>query len=128
MNALFGLTCISSAVPGPVQGLKLAFVEDTEEYSESTNTYFLETTITWDLPATPNGVITGYQYSFRGTNDTGADMFSGNTSETSITVNTTVVPYTNYTVMVQASTSAGFGDEAIDSAFSPEAGMPMLYK
>ncbi len=104
-------------------------MENTEEYSRSTNTYLLETRISWVPPtvALSNGIITGYQYSFRGTNDTGADAFSGNTSETSITVNATVFPYTNYTVTVQASTSAGLGDEAMESAFSPEAGMPILY-
>ncbi len=74
--------------------------------------------VIWAPPAVPNGIVSGYQYTLTSTDEGGA---TGNTADTSVTVNVTVSPYTNYTLTVRASTSAGVGCEAVETALSPEA-------
>ncbi len=93
-------------------------MEDTAVYNKTLNTYLVTIEVTWAPPAVPNGIISGYQYALIST-DT---VVSDNTTDTSVAVNVTVSPYTNYTVTVRASTSAGMGGEAVDTALSPEAG------
>ncbi len=70
--------------------------------------------VSWDTPSTPNGVITGYNVTLSGVNlvnsmGIGIDPNSAIVMETSYTVAHSSIPYSDYTVVVFASTSAGPG-------------------
>ena len=86
--------------------------------------YTLIIDITWDEPSYPNGVITSYNVTIYQT-DNSSDVVYSNDSMTDLAVTESVMilPYTNYTVTVAASTSAGQGDEVAITILSPEAGI-----
>lgn len=106
-----------------MQDLFFGFKLETAFYSKLDNTYFIQACITWAPPLEANGVITIYSYSIQ---NSSTIVFSGNTTNSSATVNVTVSPYASYTATVQASTIAGRGEVSAVSTVSPEAGIPYL--
>ena len=78
----------------------------------------------WNVPMFSNGIITGYNVSVYKTVDPGDVVYSNNgiTDLTVTAESVMVLPFTNYTVSVSASTSAGQGEETTTIILSPEAG------
>ena len=85
--------------------------------------YAIDIDITWDSPMYPNGIITTYEVIVTQT-DIGSDVVYSNDAVTDLaaTESVMVLPYTNYTVTVAASTSAGQGDETAFDIVAPQAG------
>ncbi len=93
--------CIILSAPTSVQELTL-------------NVSATEITVTWMAPMMPNGVIIGYNVTLSGVNlvnsmEIGIDPSSAIVMVTSYTVPHTSIPYSDYTVVVFASTSVGPG-------------------
>ena len=86
---------LSFAAPGPPNNVRLV----------STNSTSL--TLSWDVPAQPNGNVTGYNYSCNTTSAAGTG--STTTIVTSI-VFTGLSPFTTYTCSVSARTAPGEGE------------------
>ena len=65
-----------------------------------------------------------YTYSLVETSGAGRIVTDGNTTDAELFVerNVTVSPFTSYTAMVVAFTSAGSGDSVMEVVLSPEAG------
>ena len=79
----------------------------------------------WDEPTNPNGVITSYNVTVYQTDDPNDIIFSDSAvTATTVTESVMALPYTNYTVVVTASTSAGEGEEESVIDTSPQAGTP----
>ena len=112
-----------SAAPGPVGDLTAVFDEAGALYNSSARMYFLEVAISWSIPVDPNGIVLGYNYSMQESGGMGFVIPGMNTNLTLVETNVTVVPYTNYTVAVQAFTEGGFGSAERLVVLSPEAGM-----
>ena len=73
-----------------------------------------------------NGVITSYSVTVYQTNDPSDIVYSNDTLiAPNVTASVMVLAFTNYTVSVAASTSAGQGDENSVTVESPEAGNDM---
>ena len=73
-----------------------------------------------------NGVITSYSVTVYETNDLSDIVYSNDTLiAPNVTASVMVLAFTNYTVSVAASTSAGQGDDATVTVESPEAGNDM---
>ena len=73
-----------------------------------------------------NGVITSYSVTVYQTNDLSDIVYSNDTLiAPNVTASVMVLAFTNYTVSVAASTSAGQGDENSVTVESPEAGNDM---
>ena len=92
-------------------------------FNPTTRMYTLDIDITWDEPFYPNGVITSYNLTVYQT-DISSDIVYSNDAVTdlAVTESVMVLPYTNYTVTVAASTSAGQGDDTAFEVLSPQAG------
>ena len=79
----------------------------------------------WDEPTNPNGVITSYNVTVYQTDDPNDIIFSDSAvTANTVTESVMALPYTNYTVAVTASTSAGEGEEESVIETSPQAGIP----
>ena len=78
--------------------------------------------ISWSEPAFPNGVILSYEVIVTETSDSSVVVHEENVTDTEVMPSVMVLPFTNYTVTVAASTSAGQGAETSTTAVSPEAG------
>ena len=83
--------------------------------------------VSWDTPSTPNGVITGYNVTLSGVNlvnsmGIGIDPNSAIVMETSYTVAHSSIPYSDYTAIVFASTSAGDSGVETVTVQTPEEG------
>ena len=77
----------------------------------------------WDEPTNPNGVITSYNVTVYQTDGSNDVIFSDiAVTATTVTESVMALPYTNYTVAVTASTSAGEGEEESVIETSPQAG------
>ena len=113
-------------VPGPVETLALTFVEETAVYNKDDNMYMLQANISWQPPLEPNGVITKYTYTLEESNNSML-LSSDTTNKTSVSVDVSVSPYTNYTVRVQGFTSIGPGNESVTTTLSLEAGEQAVY-
>ena len=85
--------------------------------------YTLDMIITWREPVNPNGVITSYEVTVTQTDDVSDIIYSDSLTVTSVTQSVMIRPFTNYTVTVTASTSAGQGNPASAIELSPEAGI-----
>ncbi|CAI8003305.1 Phosphatidylinositol phosphatase PTPRQ [Geodia barretti] len=110
------------AEPGPVGDLGASFVETTAMFDSMDNMWTIDIDITWEEPVNPNGVITAYNVTVYQTDDLSDIVYSNDTLTTpNVTASVEVPAYTDYTVSVAASTSAGQGDEATVSITSPEA-------
>ena len=100
------------------------FFNDTgASFNPSSRMYTLDIVITWDEPSNPNGIITFYEVNVTQTDDSGIVVYSNSSLPVpNVTESVMVLPFTNYTVTVAASTSAGQGDEVAINIESPEAG------
>ena len=77
----------------------------------------------WYQPSYPNGVITSYEVVVTQTDDSSIVVYSNSSLPVpNVTESVMVLPFTNYTVSVAASTSAGQGDRSVFIIESPEAG------
>ena len=92
-------------------------------FNSDTRMYTLDLIATWNDPIYPNGVITSYELNLTQL-DTGDVVYSNDSLLVrNVTESVMVLPYTDYTVTVAASTSAGQGDETTIIILSPEAGI-----
>ena len=116
--------CVVSAEPGPVRNITASFVDADSVFDPITRMLNLNIDIAWIEPINPNGVITAYNVTVYQT-DNSSDVVFSNAAVTdlAVTESVMVLPYTNYTVTVAASTSAGQGDETTIIILSPEAGI-----
>ena len=86
--------------------------------------YTIDINITWDEPIYPNGVITAYNVTvYQTANSSDVVYRDGSITNLTVTESVMVLPFTDYTVSVSASTSAGQGDETTVTVESPQAGM-----
>ena len=84
--------------------------------------YSLDLNIAWDEPINPNGVITSYEVTVTQTDNSSDIVYTDDSlTVTSVTQSVMVLPFTNYTVTVTASTSAGEGDKSTIIIEFPEA-------
>ena len=115
---------IASTEPGPVGDLGASFVETTAVFNSTNNMWTIGIDITWEEPVYPNGVITAYNVTVYQTDDLSGIVYSNDTLTTpNVTASVKVPAYTDYTVSVAASTSAGQGDANSVTIESPEAGI-----
>ena len=85
--------------------------------------YTLDMDISWDEPTYPNGDITSYEVTVSRTDDSNDIVYNDDIlAGTSVTPSVMVLPFTNYTVTVAASTSAGQGEGVNITIESPQAG------
>ena len=106
-----------------VENLDAAFVSDGSVFNSMNNMWTIDIDITWEEPVNPNGVITAYNVTVYKTDDLSDIVYSNNTLTTpNVTASVEAPAYTDYTVSVAASTSAGQGEEATVNITSPEAG------
>ena len=114
---------LSATEPGPVVSLESTFSMTERTYEPSTRTYTVDLTITWGEPLYPNGEITSYEVNVTQADDPNVEVYRNNNLEApNVTVSVMVLAFTNYTVTVAASTSAGQGEQVTDIVLSPEAG------
>ena len=111
-----------TTVPGNVRSLQLTFNANEDAFGSTTRLYTLDMTIAWEQPITLNGVIT-YEVTVAQTDNSSAIVYSNTgITVTSVGQSVMVLPYTNYTATVTASTSAGQGDPESVVEISPQAG------
>ena len=114
------LIFLAPSEPGEVGDLQASF-SDTSEFNATTRILTLDLTITWTEPMYPNGEIQSYEVTvYTGEDDVYNDS---SIAAPNVTVLVEVMPYTDYTVRVVASTSAGPGDENTLIIRSPQAGV-----
>ena len=112
-------------MPGPVINLNASFVDASIDsvYNSATGMLNLSVEIEWDEPMFPNGVLMDYSVTVYQTENSSNVVYSDD-SIAGLTVtaeSVMVLPFTNYTVSVSASTSAGQGEETTTIITSPEA-------
>ena len=85
--------------------------------------------ISWTEPAYPNGAITSYEVTVTQTDDSSVVVYNDDMiTDTTVTVmSMNVLPFTDHTVTVVASTSAGPGADTSITLTSPQAGMYTSY-
>ena len=110
------------AAPGQVGNLSVLFNSTGSSFDRVTRMYTLVIDIAWDVPVNANGVITSYEVTVTQTDNPSVIVYSDNVTVTGVTQSVMVLPFTNYTVTVTASTSAGQGDPESVVELSPEAG------
>ena len=92
-------------------------------YNTDTQMYTLDMNIMWVEPVNPNGIITSYEVTVTQTDNSNNIVYTDDSlTVTSVTESVMVLPFTNYTVTVTASTSAGQGDPESVVELSPDAG------
>ena len=93
-------------------------------YDPTTQILTADITITWTQPMYPNGVIQTYSVTVFETANPSNMVYNDSTLiDPNVMTSVMVLPFTNYTVSVAASTSAGQGEEDTVTVESPEAGM-----
>ncbi|XP_064396510.1 phosphatidylinositol phosphatase PTPRQ-like isoform X2 [Halichondria panicea] len=108
--------------PSAVQGLMPEFnIVVPTSYNATSGLYEGMLNISWSEPLTPNGVITGYTYTVKGPTPDTDTVYSANITDTDVTVDASLLPASNYTVTVTASTTAGPGDSLMATVIVPEA-------
>lgn len=95
------------AAPGPPNNVRLV----------STNSTSL--TLSWEVPAQPNGNVTGYNYSC---NTTSAAGTGSTTAIVTSVVFTGLTPFTTYTCSVSARTAPGEGERVTVTSTTNEDG------
>ena len=109
-----------------MQDLQASFGASTN-FNSTSRVHTLDVVITWNEPTTLNGVITFYEVNVTQTDDSSIAVYSNDRLNVlSITESVMVLPFTNYTVTVAASTSAGQGEGTSITIKSPEAGRAVL--
>ena len=119
--SLCTLYVFTSTEPGQVGNLHASFAT-TGSFVSSTRMYTLDMTITWNEPTNPNGDITSYKVTVYQTDSSSDIVYTATLSVPNVTQSVMVLPFTNYTVTVAASTSVGQGDKMFFTIQSPEAG------
>ena len=115
-----------TAEPGQVENLAASFVSTGSMFNSTIRMYTLDMDITWDEPIYPNGVITSYEVTVYQTDNSSVIVYTNTAlTVTSVTPSVMVLPFTDYTVTVAASTSAGQGEDISVNELSPEAGNTM---
>ena len=110
-------------MPGRVEDLTASFNAMGASFNTSTRMHSLDIDIYWSEPTYPNGVIDHYTVSVYETGNSSAVVYrSDSVLVSGVTEPVHVLPYTNYTVRVFASTSAGEGPHSTIVIESPEAG------
>ena len=101
----------------------MSYFDETEtEFAPDSRMITIDLIVTWHEPQYPNGIITVYEFRLIQTK-TGGEVFSDDSLVVpNVTESVMVLPFTNYTVSVSASTSAGQGDETTFTVESPQAG------
>ena len=118
---IFVFVCHS--LPGQVGYLHVSFDPVNVNFNSTSQMYSLVLNISWGEPVEPNGVITSYEVTVAQTDNSSAIVYTNDSlTVTNVTQSVMVLPFTNYTVTVTASTSAGQGEEVVTSFESPEAG------
>ena len=113
----------SIAEPGLVDNLQASFDTIELNFNPATRMYTLDMNIMWDEPTNPNGIITSYEVTVQQTDDSSVTVYTNAMLiVTSVTPSVMVLPFTDYTVTVAASTSAGQGENTSITVESPEAG------
>ena len=110
----------SSVVPSQVRNINADFITTGAMFDS--NMYTLSINISWEEPAYLNGDITSYEVAVARTDD---DLVFTNSSVMVLNIIAelvVVLPFTNYTVSVAASTLAGQGESESLVRRSPEAG------
>ena len=80
--------------------------------------------ISWTEPTYPNGAITSYEVTVTQTDDSNVVIYNNDSiTDTTVTASVNVLPFTDYTVTVAASTSAGQGADSSITVTSPQAGI-----
>ena len=112
----------NTVAPSAVQGLMPEFnIVVPTSYNATSGLYEGMLNISWSEPLTPNGVITGYTYTVKGPTPDTDTVYSANITDTDVTVDASLLPASNYTVTVTASTTAGPGDSLMATVIVPEA-------
>ena len=84
--------------------------------------YTLDVEIVWEVPTYQNGLILSYEVNIT-QEVSGVVVYTNASLEVpNVTVSVMVLPFTNYTVSVAASTQAGQGEESTFTIESPQAG------
>ena len=118
---IFVYECVYSA-PSQVRSLAAMFVYSQTDFSN--RVWAIDIDISWSQPLYPNGEITSYNVTvYRTDNSTDVVYSNDALTDTSVTPLVMVPAFTNYTVTVAASTSAGQGEAVSLTIQSPEAGM-----
>ena len=107
--------------PTKVQNLTASFGSSTI-YDTDTRMHSLILTVSWSTPQYTNGEILYYEVILTQTADSSNVVYSMNVTELEVMQAVSVLPYTDYTVSVAASTSAGQGEKNTDIILSPQAG------
>ena len=111
--------------PGQVNNLEATFSVNTT-FNSTSRMHTLDVNISWNEPINPNGVITAYSVTVYQTDDSSDVVYSNDAvTDLAVTESVMVLPFTDYTVTVAASTSAGQGDETTIIILSPEAGIEL---
>ena len=111
-------------VPGPVGDLEALFIEMGSTFDTENHAYFIHINITWRVPLLPNGEITSYSVTVYRTDDSTDVVYSDAVlTATSVTPLVIIQAFTDYTVTVAASTSAGQGEAVSLTIQSPQAGI-----
>ena len=112
-----------STAPSQVRELSAEFVFVESDFNSTARMWDLDISITWTQPMYPNGQIDSYNVTVYETAAASNVVYSNDAvTDTSVTASVEVPAYTDYTVSVAASTSAGQGEEATVNITSPEAG------
>ena len=115
------------SAPSQVENSDAMFVISGSTFNPTDRMYTLDINIEWIEPINPNGVITAYSVTVYQTDNSSDVVYSNDTvTDLAVTESVMVLPFTNYTVTVAASTSAGQGDETTIIILSPEAGKHKL--
>ena len=123
---VYTLRIISVTVPGKITDLTSSFSETGAMFNSDTRMYTLDLIATWNDPIYPNGVITSYELNLTKL-DTGDVVYNNDSILVrNVTESVMVLPFTNYTVTVAASTSAGQGVETTIIILSPQAGKSFI--
>ena len=124
-DALFKTVCVSVfTAPGQVLELEAEFLFEDTDFNSINRMWDLEINITWAEPMFLNGEIDSYNVTVFETDNPSTEVFShAALTTTSVTAPVMVPAFTNYTVTVAASTSAGQGEESTIIVESPEAGI-----
>ena len=112
-----------TVAPGQADNLHVSFDSTGSSYDADMHMYTLDMTVTWERPIYPNGVITSYKVTVTQTDNSSVIVYTDDSlTVPSVTQSVMVLPFTNYTVTVTASTSAGQGVPECVIEASPEAG------
>ena len=117
-----------NTAPGSVGNINVSFNVGST-FNTATHMYILDITISWEEPINPRGEITSYEVTVAQSDNSSAIIYTSDSlTVTSLTQSVMVLPFTNYTVTVTASTSAGQGDPDSVIILSPKGSKKIMQK